>query len=848
MSRLARNAAALACAALATGGFGLGGSGGASDSPACGWDARAWHPVGLPAGATAAGAVATTGCPYVTASGATVWLGREHSWRAVWTAPATVAGVYGAGSGTRRVLVTYGGAATPAGAAVSTDGGRHFAPVAGLDPAAPLTAVSGAGDTVYALSARPAGVPLGLPALWVSGDGGRSFARTPSPYATGATAVTYRPDVPTDVWLNDTRADATVPAAVPQLWHSTDGGTTFAGVVLPVRGYVSAVAYTAGGLYAAGQFGAVASADDGATWRTLQTGGREVTGIAPLGDAAGDALGIVDGRPYVLSPVAAAAALGRGLPKDCRVADVVTVPDAAGYVARCADGTAFSRGGGIVAGDPADDLGRDEVIAAAPVDALTPLVTYQLPHADVAQSSGTLAFDGRDLYYLPVGDHHQDGGAPPATLRVGSVRAATGVAGRSFDVRLGALADNHPPEFRGTGIAFDTKRQLLYVVSHRGSSTGTNALKMYAVDLRTGRARFLFAVPMVGVNVEPAVAYDASTDDFVLAAEAQSYVAHVSRTGRIVMGCNTQVPDGPVASAVQAVGDGGGFYLADEDDRSVYQFDRGCRLVRLLVHRSIAESGSEDDNLVCDGQTFDVPALWLRDSIVDTVSAYAAPAATYCPLHTALAVASPPVAQPRTRVPVCATLTAGASWPVAGQLVSWVTADRQHATSVTDPRGRTCTLLRTPARGRMDVTAQFYGTRATPQLAPSGGGGALAALPGVLPPHPLPGEAVATAVALVRAAPLLPPTVARPAPIPHGQTQPVQQVQTSSQTQLSQQNAAGLAGQEDPETQLAVERTDDSDAAVTLWFAALAVSVPSAVALRRRTADALCRSTSRRPR
>ena len=38
---------------------------------------------------------------------------------------------------------------------------------------------------------------------------------------------------------------------------------------------------------------------------------------------------------------------------------------------------------------------------------------------------------------------------------------------------------------------------------------------------------------------------------------------------------------------------------------------------------------------------FDVPALWLRDSVAETVSAYAAPLATYCPLRTLLRVDAP---------------------------------------------------------------------------------------------------------------------------------------------------------------------------------------------------------------
>jgi len=165
-----------------------------------------------------------------------------------------------------------------------------------------------------------------------------------------------------------------------------------------------------------------------------------------------------------------------------------------------------------------------------------------------------------------------------------------------------------------------------------------------------------------------------------------------------------------------------------EDDRTITQYDAHCNAVATILHPALAESGNEDDNLVCDGQTFAVPALWVRDANVGTAFAYAAPPATFCPLPSRLSlVTAGSTSRPAALQRVCAVLRIGAH-PAAGKTLIW-TGARTSAT-VTDAEGRSCETMATRP-GHRQVLVQFLGSRQPPQSTPTQ---AETSLLGVAPP------------------------------------------------------------------------------------------------------------------
>jgi hypothetical protein len=708
---------------------------------------------------------------------------------------------------------------------------------------------SGADRALYLLTSPP-GSASGA-TLLSSRDDGATFTTEPqaTPYLAGATALGVDPIDPANLVINTSTAATTGAAAGPQLFRSADSGQSWQALTLPAPGEVADIVYghtavfgaSQPALYVAGAFGAAVSRDGGADFTPLNTGSRAITSLAPADDARAEAVGITGGRPYLLSAFANPRPAANGLPTSCQAARVEATWGGAGYLLTCADGRAFVHAAGF---DRAatDGDGSDGTIGGSVGTAGVLLDVVSLSHTEGGplEQSAAVVFDGRSLYYLTKGDRNNTNNQilPATTLHVATARVPGGPYAGLLDVPLGPDA-NEAGEDRGTSIAYSARHNELYVQTHRGTGGSANALRVYAMNLSTKRVRLLMYMPNIsssggGTAADPAIAYDDSTDDFIAGEEGEVSVAHVSRSGAVRSRC--RLPDILAengVSAIAPVGDGGGFYVQSEDDRTITQYDAQCNAVTTIAHPTLAESGGEDDNLVCDGQTFAVPALWVRDANVGEAFAYAAPSATFCPLpsHLSVVTAASPTRTPTTKR-VCADLRIG-RWPAAGKPLVWTGAPT--AVTITGADGRSCQNV--PSNPvRRQVLVQFLGSRQPPQSTPAQADATLLAVTAAVPPIAGPVAGATATVARLVGVPMG-TSPANPGPPAQVQPGPQAQSQTQGQSQTQTSNATGVATDEDEQYQLA-EVTERSDArrqpgGQQLFMSAAVVIAMSGLALHR---------------
>jgi hypothetical protein len=572
----------------------------------------------------------------------------------------------------------------------------------------------------------------------------------------------------------------------PSLWHSTDGGTTWLPVTPPGSGAVTGLTFAPPGagatpLYVVQQDTVFESHDLGASWQPSVPPLPGAQDVRPDPHHAATLIGVGPGRrPYVSAGGAPYARWDDGLPAGCAVEALRA--DAARPVrvlSRCGSGWFVARldaaspdrrdGGGSPGAGP---LGNP---LAAPAVA-PPLKTYDLPAAD--PSGGNLAFDGHDLYYTSVGDaaaYRSNG----TTIR--RIDAATGEPAPPLLLPV-------PNVFRFT---YDAKRHALDVLGARDSASSSNT-NLYgqtgdvlSYDLTTAKVSHLFATPPGTATSQ--FSYDISTDQFVVGLEEQAAIARVDRKGHVVATCQVNGTDGISAAAAQARGDGG-VYVQDEDDLTVVEVDRRCRATRTFTHRLYSEASAENDAIACDGQTFGVPAIWIRDSQQRTVSAYAIDGG-YCPLGTRVPVSAPAVAVVGTSTVVCAALREPAGRALPGRLLSLQADGLEVAYAPTDGVGRVCARVAFPRAGRVRFRAAFFGSVRVPQLLPAVGTASTLVVAPPVARHPRPPATVAFVAAPA------PPPPPPPGPQPQPQPQPVAQPQVQPQPQPQPQAQPQPQGQ-----------------------------------------------------
>ena len=182
---------------------------------------------------------------------------------------------------------------------VTGDGGRTWTPVArqGLPPALPGEgAFAASGTNVAAVGRDHAWFGTGASRVLRTTDGGRTWAVSATPLATGPSAGIF------SVAFRDTRHGIVVGGDYRKETErsdnaavTNDGGATWA-LVRGLTGFRSAVAYVPGArtptLVAVGPSGADVSYDDGLTWSPVEGsgGGLHAFSIAPRG-AVGWAVG-----------------------------------------------------------------------------------------------------------------------------------------------------------------------------------------------------------------------------------------------------------------------------------------------------------------------------------------------------------------------------------------------------------------------------------------------------------------------------------------------------------------------------------------------------------------------------
>lgn len=681
------------------------------------------------------------------------------------------------------------------GIVVSRDDGRSFAaPAPGPAGNAVAAAVSRTGTLLVATVAEV------LTTFWRSTDGGATFTVAGALAATPAT-LAFDAGAPDAVWLSSTTGAGT------GVWRSPDAGTTWQPVLSDLPAYdVDTAPRPGGGLVA------VARADG--LWRST-TGGATWTRTAspPLAavrvDSGGPAvLAVADGRPVLVQdPPRRTTALAAGLPPGCRASDLTSDrAPASTFVLRCGDGWYAL----VSAADP-DAAGSGATPPGPPavggVRRLTKLARLGLP-TDDGTHSGSLAFDGRALYY--AGEFRSVGAtAPVDTVHLMSPRDGRG---------LGTLAVGHPVKF----LTYDSPHDRFYVDDGRS---------MWRVGSRGGAA-----VPAFPSTLSYTWSFDASTRTFVGTYEGDDERSMLTLTesgvvaGRCSLNDAIPAPSSPYAAPSAVVAAADGAYVVLEDDTTVLRVRRDCTWQATYVTETFSESPLENDELVCDPLTF-APrtALWVRDGVVAQVVAYDLPEG-YCPFAATLAVTVPRSVADGGSALVCATLRrTGRGEPIPGQAVVLDADGVVLAAPPTDARGRTCatprlaaakpTAATPPAARTVPVRARYAGT---PQWTPATATAATTVLP-LLPrvavaPPTLPDPGPAPDSHPGRAGPPAPPNPpADPAHVPHPQSQPQAQ-QNPGQQPGSQ---AGFAVEDEQAPALVVA---DSRQEETLAMSARATS------------------------
>ncbi len=671
------------------------------------------------------------------------------------------------------------------GVLVSGDDGATFAHASGVADPAVAAAVSRGDPPVVVVATAITAVAT---ALWRSDDGGASF-RPAGTMPVPAAALAF------DAWSVDVLWLAAGSSAGAGLWQSADAGTTWQRVLAGPAHDVDTARGAANGLAVVARAdGLWRTTDLGATWRRTPSAALSAARVDSGGPGA---VALGGAHPLTVPGTGHPTTLADGLPSGCAARDLAA--DAARpttYVVRCGEAWYTQVSAADVTVSASGPAQRGVPVTGRPLLALAPLRQLALPAADGA-SSGSLAFDGRTLYYAGEFAPARGSGDP-----VDVVHRMSPVDGRD----LGTLAPGVPAKFLG----YDSRRDRLYV---------DDGHAMWRVDLATGQRRLAFPASYGYQD-----SYDPFSRTFLGVAEGSEEKAmlFLDESGRLRGHCSlaaaidAALTTVPYPSAIVAAADGA--YVLLEDDTTVIRIGRDCGLRATYLTRKISESTRENDELVCDPMTF-APrtALWIRDSDLATVTAYDLPGG-YCPFVSTLAVTAPPTVRAGGATVVCATVRGAARGePVAGQAVGLDLGGVHLAAPPTDARGRTCADTTAPrAPGPRTVRARYAGT---PQWSPATATAVTTVLPG-LPrqdsPEPTGSAPRLAAVGLAAGAGAGPaPPNAPPEPLHLPQHHPQPQQHPGQQPGAQ----AGYAPDSEDAPQLAVAETRDDAASGTAAYA-----------------------------
>jgi hypothetical protein len=591
-------------------------------------------------------------------------------------------------------------AVTAPGLFVSHDGGRSLTAVQGLDgrQVRALAAAPSDNREIVAVLA-PASVQSDLPTpalpaptVFVSQDFGNTFTAAPGSAGLDPAGVAVDPDTAGTLWV---ASAGTSPGTVAGLFESTNTGASFL-VKDPGASNAVVTSKLAGGgtiVLSGAANGLRRSVDGGTSFSTLYSG-HDVTELVLEYNHPSAMMAVADGR------LERSSTGGRtfrpqadGIPPACHPEGLTGDNDQPStFLIRCSTTGALYR----YRGDGSDLSLTDEPVpsnsppataAAGQALPMRILRSLRIPTSGAADS-GSIAFDGQDLYYT-------DGASQGA---IDKMSATTGAY-------LGRLQTGIPAPI--LTVTYDSLRNLIYAEDGRGN--------VYAVDLRTGHSQFMFTSPTASGGIPGSLSYDPSIDRFRGVGDQGLQLLDIARDGRVTFSCNApavaaSAPSGPPdpnqivnppneipgTAAVVAAGDGTA-YLEMEDDQTVVHVDGSCNLLQQFVHATYAEASDENDSMACDTTTFPVPAIWMRDSSTTTVTAYEVPGG-YCALSTRLTLTGGVQVAAGRRAPVCSTLTlAGNGRPVAAQQVDYFVANRQVGSGTTGGTGRSCVTFHAPA-------------------------------------------------------------------------------------------------------------------------------------------------------
>jgi hypothetical protein len=308
-----------------------------------------------------------------------------------------------------------------------------------------------------------------------------------------------------------------------------------------------------------------------------------------------------------------------------------------------------------------------------------------------SESSGTVAFDGRELVYTHLGE---TGNAPRQAVihmldpRTCSPLPDVQVSFTQADLTAWAVANGAGPSYQPDGgidcravthptiedLAYDDSRHVIWASIGNAEPAPDYPDNPYPYCANGPTTIGLFAITVAGDPASGAVgrasaafldngcgrllAYDRGQDRVWSCDRARGLIDPGApseldpASGYVIPSCAPSIADdGATTSAWTIAGDH--VYVQLEDDSTLNVFDtRACTWVARYAHRGFIEPLAEDEQMACDGTTFaagsaplasgtQATVLWVRDAVSSTVSAYTIPEAGCSPHGTLTTQASP---------------------------------------------------------------------------------------------------------------------------------------------------------------------------------------------------------------
>jgi len=516
-----------------------------------------------------------------------------------------------------------------------------------------------------------------------------------------------------------------------------------------------------------------------------------------------------------------------GLPPFCQVTGIQRTDDVPSYfLLSCRDGNNFrylSSGADFVGsqppagGPPGGGTGSPGEFRPRfrPID-MEPLRSWNLD--DIGTASGSIAFDGENLYYADTA-HPDD---PYATAPDAPCSYAMDTEIHRMNARTGKRLPSISTNIGAFGLDVDRDTRTLFVddgmTTYRGRLTGGRQTKMWSVDDYSTAACIQYS-------------WDPTLKAFWGYSHGGPAIYLVEPDGTLMSQCqwgttgtNTVSVGGTTyqgGAAIAAAGDGTA-YLELEDDSTVLRISRNCAIQAVFVHPRYSEVQAENDAVTCDTNSFEQSAIWIRDGDRKTVTAYEVPGA-YCPLPTVISVTGPAKLNILGQALVCSRVRLPWGPPVVGVDVGLFADSIPLGVGRSDAKGQVCATY-TPAvdhsplggaaAGRKPLQAVFLGTTA---FRASKARGALTVLDNpVQPPPAQPRPGVVPVVEHPPAQPINQPAPHVQAAMRQAQSQAQAQAQAQPVTQANPNAAMVAQQQEQPQLAYVAEQATEGEQA-TQW-------------------------------